>query len=325
MKNKIWISFVLSFFLSLSFMTPVQLHADYSRWLPVGQVITAAGAALLGVGGVITFADWLLNETDLQLIERANSKYNNTYRRYHDMVYWFEQTYQLSHITSQERARVMNDVSEAVLYEIGTKMWSMNEKEYNYRSQLRSSLNQLTSYYRKVCRRIRELEGRSYDFEVRRVLEQLRGTMRTIESFLPHLGLFSDYLEHHRSYFALYECDGTVRNRYKRELNIIEQYRHDTYRLADELRRFVLNKQYGVYPNVRYVNKLEQYIRKLNLSIRRVSYNYADRVGWARQLADSLCYIRGIITSGSAYKQELYNQGRGCVECEYGVIKGCDF
>ncbi len=319
MKNKTRISFVLSFVLFLSFITPAQLHADCSKWSSVGQVIAAAGAALLGVGGVITFADWLLNETDLQLIDRANSKYNNAYRRYHDMVYWFEQTYHLSDITSHERARVMNDLSEAVLYEIGTKMWSMNEKEYSYRSQLRSSLNQLTSYRRKVLRRIRELESGSYDFEVRRLIEQLRGAMRTIESFLPHLGLFSDYLERHSSYFALYECDGTVRNRYAHELNIIEQYRHDTYRLADELRRFVLNKQYGVYPNVRYVNKLDRYVLELKSWFRRVSYNYVDRIGWARQLVDSLCYIKGIITSGAAYKRELYNQGRGCVECEYGL------
>ncbi len=61
-------------------------------------------------------------------------------------------------------------------------------------------------------------------------------------------------------------------------------------------------------------------MRELNSCIRRVSYNYADRIGWARQLADSLRYINGIITSGAAYKRELYNQGRGCgVECEYGV------
>ncbi len=318
MKNKKQTLCVLSFFLSLSFMMPVQSYSDYSRWSLVETGIVA-GAALLGVSCFIKAACLLFNETDLQLIDRANSKYNNAYRCYHDTVYWFEQTYNLSHITSHERARVVNDVSESVLYEIGTKIWNMNEKEYSYRSQLRSSFNQLTSYRRKILRRIRELESGSYDFEVRRVIEQLRSTTSIIESFLPHIGLFSDYLEHHRSYFALYECDGTVRNRYTHELNIIEQCRHDTYRLADELRRFVFNKQYGVYPNVRYVNKLDRYVRELNSCIRCVSYNYVDRIGWARQLVDSLCYIKGIITSGAAYKRELYNQGRESVGCEYGL------
>ena len=335
MKNKKLTLLLLSFFLSISFLVPTTSRAYDSTWSNVGKSIAAAGAAaLLGIGGIVAFTSWAFCESDVQLLERANSEYNHSYAKYHDMVYWFEQTYHLHHITASERARVMHDLSESVLYEIGTKIWYLNEKEHTYRSRLRSSIDQLVSCRKKLCKRIYKLES-NYDMNARSssrssrlrrsshssfsssLLEQMRSIVRMIESFLPHLRLFSDYLEHHRSYFALYEADGTVRNGYQTELNIIDQYRYDSYQLALELKRCVMSKQYGAYPYIKYVYDIERNIRNVKSCMRRLAYNYSERLDWARQLVDSLAYVKGVIASDPLYAQELRDQERERLEREH--------
>lgn len=325
MKNKKLTLLLLSFFLSISFLVPTTSRAYDSTWSNVGKSIAAAGATLLGIGGIVTLASWAFCESDVQLLERANSEYSHAYAKYHDMVYWFEQTYHLHHITASERVRVMHDLSESVLYEIGTKIWYLNEKEHTYRSRLRSSIDQLVSCRKKLCKQIYKLES-NYDMNVRRsshsscsssLLEQMRSIVRAIESFLPHLRLFSDYLEHHRSYFALYEADGIVRNDYQTELNIIDQYRYDSYRLALELKRCVMSKQYGAYPYIKYVYDIERNIRNVKSCMRRLAYNYPERLDWARQLVDSLAYVKGIIASDPLYAQELRDQERERLEREH--------
>ncbi len=313
MKNNKRTVLLLSFFLPFSLLVPSGISAE-GFWHDAGKGCLAAGAAIVGIGGLITAANWLFSESDRDLYERAHRQYTDAYNCYGDTVNWFAQTFHFTQVTASVRDRVLHDCSEPVLYEIATKLWTHNEREYNYRSNLRYSLDQLQSCYNKLLTRIRAIQDSEYDYEVAQVLGQMRTLVRTIESSLPNLRLFSDYLENHRSYFALYESDGKIRNYYQTECNIINQYRHDTYRLVQELMRCALSKQTGSYRLVSYVRELESYLSDVKSRVRRLAYNYASRIALARELIDILAYIKGVIVADPTYTQELRDYEHASIE-----------
>ena len=150
-----------SYFVCIMFSTPSTIHSDVS-WPDVGNGAVVAGAALIGIGGLVTLADWVFGETDEQLFERADKLYHSIYAQYHAITDWFEQSCHVHSINLQEYDRVIRNFSEQLLYDVATKIWYLNEYEAPYRSNLRAIIQQLRVYQEKLNKQIRKIRSQNH-------------------------------------------------------------------------------------------------------------------------------------------------------------------
>lgn len=301
---------VLIFFL----LIPQQISARGSH-LSIGVGFAVAGAALLGISGLIALSG-CFTESDEVLLNRAERNYNDAYSRYNDVVCWFEQKIGAHRITSTERERILTNWSESVLYELATKIWMMNEYQSTYYNNVSSAVTRLQSDRNSLLQRVRKLEdsGR-YDYATRNTLQRMRQVIQTVESFMPHFGLFCNFLEHHRSYFKIFETEGMIRNTYPHELTILAQYR-DRCSIEQEIGYCILQKYSGQYSFLKYVEQLENDIYKLRSCLCHPAYNYVNRISSARELFDSLSYIKSIIAANYRYQQEIREKNHELLERE---------
>lgn len=299
------------------FNTPSSLRADVS-WSDVGKGAAVAGTALMSFGGLVTLADWLFG-TDKQLFEKADRLYRHAYTQYYPITNWFEQSCHLHSINPQKCNRVIRNCSEQLLDNVAKKIWYINESETTYRSNLRTTIKKLQSFQEKLRKQIHKIQSQNhvnaetdrYDMEL---LE------RSIQNMLPHLTFFSAYLEHHHTYFALYEYETTLYNKYQQEFRLLTSHGYDRYILAQELKYIITKKQKGSYPYINYEKQLDRHLNEIKHRKACLAYNYVAKINQVQQSIDSLEYIQGIVVTNPLYRQELYRQERERLEREHITI-----
>jgi len=296
--------------------TPSTICTDVS-WENVGKGTAAAGVALIGIGGLVTLVDWIFGETDKQLFEKADRLYHSRHAQYHAITNWFEQSCHVHIINPQEYDRVIRNFSEQLLYDVATKIWYLNEYEVPYRSNLRTTIQQLQTYQEKLNKRILKMRDQDYtNTHADRLLYDMELLKQSIQNKLVHLVFFSDYLEHHSSYFALYECEGIIGDEYQKEFELLTNHTYNRYMLAQKFKYIIANKQKNSYPYITYIKQLNRQINKIKNCKSHLAYNYVDRISWAQKVIDSLEYIQGIVTTDPLYQQELRAQERKRLERE---------
>jgi len=299
---------------------PSTINTDIS-WSNVGNGTAAAGAALIGISGLITLADWMFSETDEQLFEKADKLCHRFHAQYHAITTWFEQSCHVQVINSQEYDRVIRNFSEQLLYDVATKIWYLNEYEAPYRSNLRTTIQQLHICQEKLNKRIRKIRDQDHtNTHVSRLLYDMESLEQFIQNRLVHFAFFSDYLEHHSSYFTLYECEGIIGDDYRKEFELLTNHTYSRSTLAQELKYVITKKEKGPYPYITYVKQLNRQLNKIRNCKSHLAYNYVDRISRAQQVVDSLEYIQKIVVTDSLYQQELRVQEREKLEHERMVL-----
>ena len=262
----------------------------------------AIGAALFGVAGAVALVDWCCSETDDQLIARVNAEYCSIYSQYYDTMTYFGQTSGMNHYVSAAY-KPLSTISESVLYDFATYVWHQNSTQYNYRSHLVTSKNQLQSFVQALRKRTHALEGKSCKYEDQQRLRTMRKLLNDTEDLLSSITLFADCLEHHRSYFNLYDAVDTIRTRYIQEITIFESGR---YSVPAEIKFYVVNSDSGQYAFRAFVKRLESDIATLRSDIRDLAYSYDARRQYANTLINYLVDIKNIVATDPRYQEELY-------------------
>ncbi len=277
----------------------------------------AAGVVLVGFGGLVALADWMFGETDERLFEKTDKLYHSTHAQYHAITDWFEQLCHVYTINPQEYDRVIRNFSEQLLYDVATKIWCSNEYEAPYRSKLRATVQQLRAYQAKLNKRICKIRDQNYvNTHADRLLHDMESLEQSIQNKLVHFVFFSDYLEHHSSYFTLYECEGIINDEYQEEFELLTNHTYSRYTFAQELKYVITKKQKDFYPYITYIKQLNRQLNKIKNCKSHLAYNYVDRISWAQKVIDSLEYIRGIAVTDPLYQQELRAQEREKLERE---------
>jgi hypothetical protein len=261
----------------------------------------ALGAALFGIAGAVAFADWNSSETDDQFIERIKSEYQHIHSQYYDTMTYFGKTSGLHNYISASY-KPFHTVSELALYEFATYVWHQNSTQYNYRSNLIIAKNRLQSGAQELRKRIRKLEGK-FTYEDQQNVRYMRILLNDLEEFLSSMMLFADCLEHHKTYFNLYDSVDAARARYIQELTIFESGR---YSVPAEIKFYIINNDSSPYAFKNFVQKIEEDITVLKSNIRVLAYNYPKGKAYAKGLVNMLVEIRNIILADPRHQEELY-------------------
>ena len=279
---------------------PIQAELDLNKGL------LAAGGAI--IGSAILFGKWLFSESDQKLLIRAQDTCNRVYNDFAEIIATFDQLFGITpnNISYVSQEQIVYNFSEKNLYALATQVWQMDIRQSWVRSHARSSIQLLRDLRNQLLNRINALNAELYAHpETREVIDPMYKFVQYIDMFLPHLELLSKYIEKHASYFNLYDCDGQTRNYYGPLLQVIERYQHDSYLCASQVKRFILSQSRAQYPLISYLQTLGKHITDLEYAFRKTDYRYGERVGWAKQLNESLQYIKAVIISDVQYQEEL--------------------
>ena len=266
------------------------------------QGVCIAGVALVGIAGAVAFVDWCCSETDDQLITRVNAQYRRIYAQYYDTMTYFGQISGINLFTVSPK-KPIHAISESVLHEFATHVWHLNSTQYDYRSHVISAKEQLKSLVQTLRKRVHALEGKSHNYEDQQRLRTMRQLLNDSEELLSSISLFVDCLDHHRTYFNLYDSVDTIRNRHLQEINIFESGR---YSIPAELLRYIIGCDNGQYPLRAFVKTIKSDISTLQSDLRSLIYTYPVKRQYVNGLIDCLVGIQNIIMIDSRYQQELY-------------------
>ncbi|HSC25274.1 MAG TPA: hypothetical protein VLB80_03615 [Candidatus Babeliales bacterium] len=268
----------------------------------VASMCATIGLAVCATTGILTIADWYCSETDTQMMSRIDSECRVINSQYYDTMSHFLRVSGMHNYVFVTH-KPYNIISEAVLFEFATHIWNSHSSQHAYRTQLCSAKNTLKSDTQSLRKRIHTLEGKYSAQEDQQTLHSMRKLLHDAQELSSHITLFADCLEHHKSYFNLYDSVDIVRKRYMQELTIFESGR---YSAPNEIKHHILNFYTGRYAFCAFVNAIEQDIATLYSSMQALVYAYDT----SRQYVNGLIYylneIKNIVVIDPRYQQELY-------------------
>jgi hypothetical protein len=276
--------------------------------------VCMAGAALLGIGAVAAVVDWCCSETDEQCINRIESEYHAISAQYLEDVNYFARlsgvnSYAVNNSYAGVHAYVWSTVSEQALYDFASLIWNRNISQQDYYTNVSSARHTIKTGVKKLSDRINSLERKKHNWETARDVAVMSRLLNNMQGLLGAMNLLADGLDHHRSYFRLYDCAGKTRNNYVQEITIVESGR---YGLANELIRHILwNKGREVclqYPLLMFVDNIQSHITQLQSDVRYLRYTYPSGRAYAERLLRLLIEIKNIVVTDSRYRQELYEK-----------------
>jgi hypothetical protein len=262
----------------------------------------AIGAALFGVAGAVALVDWCCSETDEQLIARVNGEYCSLYAQYYQTMIYFGQISGMNYYVSTPY-KPYNAISEQALYDFATCIWNSNSTQRAYRSKVHSAKEQLKSCVQSLRKRAHALEGKCCKYEDQQRLRIMRKLLNETEELLSNITLFADCLDHHKTYFNLYDSVHTIRTRYIQEITILESGR---YSITAEIKNYIMHCDSGQYAFRTFVNNIENDIATLRSDIRSLEYNYDAGRDYAHGLVNRLSEIKNIVITDPRYQHELY-------------------
>lgn len=269
------------------------------------QGACAVGLGIIGIAGAAKLAEWCFTETNNQLVSRGDSEYRNALR-YSDVMDVFEKAYGLSGFTMPHSDSIVKNVSESVLYDLATTLWNKGLSQSAYVRDVAYAKNQLKALSSKLHTRINEQAGVYLNHDERRAFNAMNELVYKVDRLLPRIGLFSDYLDYHKNYFSLYDCESRIYKYYDTELRIVKNDLHGNT-AAYDLRQAIVWRHSGYkYPFIKFIDGLNGDISSLKSYIRSAGYCYAERIGFANSLLSSLDWIKRIALADDRYAHEVY-------------------
>lgn len=286
----------------LSCMIILSGSHSYSRANNDGFIAGACaiGAALIGAAGIAAAVDWCWSETDDKLISRIGSEYNYLYSQYAETMNYFGP---YAGVGIHPPHRPIHTISESVLYDFATQVWYLNMSQVEYQSRVWSAKHKLQGFEQDLRKRLRSLEGKYTTYEDQKRISSMRDLLRNVQILLADITLFADCLECHKTYLALYDSVGIIRNRYLGCITILESER---YTVATEIKHIVSSNDSGQYAFKNFVKNIETEIAVLESHVYSLAYNYEFARKYAHFLISQLNTIKNIIVADPRYQDELY-------------------
>lgn len=167
----------------------------------------------------------------------------------------------------------------------------------SFMRRTRSTTNNLRerSAQIKECGDWQEITSVSY------VMDELANRLSVM---FDRLTVLSSYLERHAGYFRLFEYEDYVRNRYYHELQLLDRYT-DSYAVKEGLRVCALKYYQGPFALLQLAQEINNDMKALERALSRVSYNYATRIAYARDVVARLYHLERVTVSDNQYMRAL--------------------
>lgn len=278
-------------------------------------IAAITGGTIVGVIVLIEFYKWLAKESDTQLLSNTKKIIHELEDTYGIMVQIIEEPCHVGSVLDQvDRACILNELNESVLYALALKSWNTQKHMEYYYNNLRNLISVLHMRKERLLNRINELreaDAAYVDYVSYSMLQELEALLKKIKQLLPHVELLRDYINKYLTYFALFELEDLLRNRYQDELRVLTDYPNNYDYIKQEIKRCIyVHMQTNKYPYVDYVEMLDADVQQLTRIIRQARYAYTDRIRWSQWIVDSLGYIKGIVTADPQYTQEVRERER---------------
>jgi hypothetical protein len=267
--------------------------------------VCAVEAAVIGAVGAVALVDWCFSETDDQLIVRVDCECRTITNTYTDTMNYFGTISGMSNYISASH-KPYHIISESVLYELATRVWNSGSHVSSYRSDLCSSKEQLRSSVQKLRNRMQALEGKHRNYGDEHRVRTMRTLLNNAEELYSHIAFFAECLEHHKTYFNLYDTVGTLRNSYAQYLALDDSGVYSDV-IAYNLKNAIICSVGGRYPFRVFVNTIESDIAQLRSHIRSLAYDYQSGRRYANFTLDQLVWMKNAVMTDSRYAQELYD------------------
>ncbi len=195
---------------------------------------------------------------------------------------------------------IVHQLDEELLYECALAKRAASSID-SYIGNLRSHIADLKSSHRSLSDRMNDLSHDKNWHEVKYVHDRMDNLGRQIKDVVGELELLYAFLHEHKSYFKLFETEDKFAQRYRREIEVLQQYADDEYACRKALRSCILSQYSGAFSLIDFVQKLKRDIPALEHVLERPAYNYATRSGYAHALLQTLCKMREFVVSDKEY------------------------
>lgn len=283
-----YLSYKKKFPLLLALLTvifsPVQIDSfdNNAAKFTVGAIGAVAGAV-----GLYSLYDWAFSENDEAVIARSYANMQECRQSY-------EQEWHL--IGTQVSAAWLH---EDILYALA-RLKHHKDAITSYTCLADTRLQRLESCHAELLKRINQKEKSLLHNQLLKVADDLFGVLEYMKSFV-------QVLKMHQSYFELYEIESLLGRTYHQELSLLDTYAHDRSAQAWAIRNFVITQSKTSslpFPRVLYCHTLTHDINRLESIFNRATRHYAERMGFVRQLIDTLKAIKSYVVTDVLYTQE---------------------
>ncbi len=261
-------------------------------WGVLGVIGTATGVYALG-----RWAGWWGELSNDTLLERGR---NNLAKA--DMYQGMLRLIVRAH--EGNTFDIVHHLNEELLYECALAKRAASSIDF-YVSGLRSHIADLQSSQRSLDERMSDLSHDKNWNEVKYVHDRMSNLGRQIRDVVGELELLYAFLREHKSYFKLFEAEDKFAQKYRREIEVLQQYDDDEFACRKALRSCVLSLYSGAFSLIDFVQKLKRDVPKLEKVLECPAYNYATRIGYAHSLLQTLRKMRELVVSDKEYVRML--------------------
>ncbi len=266
--------------------------------------ICAAGAAVVGAITAVALVDWCFSETDDNLIIRFDRECSDADALYKDLIGYLEDSLHIYSLPINNASAIIRNYSEATLYHLATTISDSGVSQHSYRTSLYATRKQLRSTMSMLRKRIHALERKDCDYHEQKRLKSMRSLMHNAEKLMNHIDFFSEYLEHHKSYFNLYDTVTQLHKDYVNCFAIIEQGMY----AETNLKNGIIGAISGRYPFSTFVNIIEPNIDALQFHINDLTHTYETARRYATITLNQLMWMRNVVVMDARFAQECYQQ-----------------
>jgi hypothetical protein len=270
------------------------------------QVATgcAIGAGILALAGAVaTGIYYCCNKSDEQILEDAY----HILKSAHKTGKVFRDEYMDIIQSAYYNEPDLNTIERVFLSPIALEAVRTNFPIITHIDTAKANVSALRNASSQVSERIRKLEKESLHYTpIYRDLQKVRSD---IAAELEYLEGYAEELSRHSAFFELYLYESKLCKIYAYELEVGHQYEHHPHQLASCI---ILNVGSHVgsteYPLLAYHKQLTHHIHTLELNISQLRYYYPSRLPLAQKLLGYLKYMRSIVETYPAFKEEKYAQ-----------------
>jgi hypothetical protein len=285
------------------FRGSLAIHSEQPSWETIKTVGFLAGAVGLAYG-VIQFSNWLFRKSDEDTTELVQQTMREVTAQFTGITTILNNAY----AGHSDRESCITNISEPVLHAIARAKYHDADIAL-YLKRLSVTLKKIEKQSQDLHKRIQHaLAQPTPTHEIIKLISRMKVVENQIQATLPSLYFAYDYLNHHASYFALFETEDSMMYRYERDLHAIDSCQGDMHYLQDMIHQSVMLYQrrlHNPYPYRWYLKRLEEDIYALHVAINHLSYTYPDRYDVASALCYKLEKIREALIGSPYYSEEL--------------------
>jgi len=270
----------------------------------VGKVGLVVGAVGLATYGLVKLGGWLFNKSDETATEQAQKAVREASAQYSSITTILGHAYS----DSIDPKECINNISEPVLYEIAKAKYHDADIAV-YLRQFGSTIKNIEKQAKNLRNRINSAQSLpDQDYETLRLIARMKAIEIQIQSLLPSLTFAYDYLNHHESFFTLFETEDSMMYRYERDLHAVDSYQGDMSYLREMIHQSVMlyqRRHSDPYPYRWYLKRLEEDIHVMHRAMNKIAYEYTNRYNVANALCNKLEFIRETLIGSPYYSDEL--------------------